>query len=157
MSPSTSAALRRILAVATTAVVGCALGIAGFGVYFSKAASYLGTDPATCANCHVMTDYYDAWGKGPHAAVATCDDCHLPADGVIDQWRVKLSDGVLHTTKFTLQTYPQNIRIRESSRAVVDSSCVWCHTDFTNDIRLVAATTGDEVSCVRCHAGVGHR
>jgi cytochrome c nitrite reductase small subunit len=142
--------------MAVAAVVGCVVGIVGFAVFYSGATSYLGNDPATCANCHVMTEQYEAWSRGPHASFATCNDCHLPHDSVIAKYLVKAEDGVLHGTKFTLGTYPENIRIRQSSRSIANAACVSCHTTLTNDIRHSAEAAGDTVSCVRCHAGVGH-
>ena len=38
----------------TAAAGGLALGVGTFAFYYAKGSSYLGNDPATCANCHVM-------------------------------------------------------------------------------------------------------
>ena len=60
------------------ALFGGIVGLALFTVSYAEATSYLSDDPAACRNCHVMNDVYDAWVRGPHHAVATCNDCHTP-------------------------------------------------------------------------------
>jgi nitrate/TMAO reductase-like tetraheme cytochrome c subunit len=53
-------------------LIGIAAGIGSYTFIYAKGYSYLGHDPAACANCHVMGDYYAAWLKGPHRSVAAC-------------------------------------------------------------------------------------
>ena len=72
----------------TAAAAGLALGVGGYAFYYAKGSSYMGNDPATCANCHVMNAHYSAWLAGPHHQVATCNDCHTPA-GTISKYTVK--------------------------------------------------------------------
>jgi cytochrome c nitrite reductase small subunit len=147
---------RRVLGVVAAAAVGCVLGVGTFGVSYSEATSYLGSDPQTCANCHVMQSHYDDWSRGPHAHVATCDDCHLPHDSIVDKYVVQLEDGWLHGSKFTTGDYPTNIVIRDSSLAVVNSSCQYCHQEMTTTMGVTHGGSVQEISCVRCHADVGH-
>ena len=148
--------LRRVLAALAAALTGCAIGMAVFGVGYSKMPSYLGSDPLTCANCHVMQDTYDSWSHGPHAKVATCNDCHLPHEGVVEKYLVKLEDGALHGYKFTTGDYPTNIVIRESSRAIVNKACLSCHDVMTMQLRATLTSTAKTIDCTRCHSTTGH-
>lgn len=141
------------LAGVAAVLSGMLIGMGGFTIAYSDAVSYLGGDPVTCANCHAMNDHYKDWSKGSHARVATCNDCHLPHDDVVGKYLVKAEDGVLHSMKFTLGNYPENIVIRESSLRVANRACLACHGDITTQMRSVA---GGDVSCIRCHSGVGH-
>ncbi len=43
------------------AAAGLALGIGAYAFHAAKGTSYLGNDPATCANCHVMQGHYAGW------------------------------------------------------------------------------------------------
>jgi cytochrome c nitrite reductase small subunit len=144
-----------VLKVATAVLIGTAVGSGVFAVNYSEAVSYLGNDPATCTNCHVMQGHFDAWEQGSHATVATCNDCHLPHDSVIDKYLVKAEDGVLHASAFTFQTYPENIVIRDKSLAVTEASCIYCHGSMT-DSMMYTLKDNESISCVRCHSGVGH-
>lgn len=146
---------RRVAAVVAAVLVGTAIGLGGFTVAYSEAPSYLGSDPKTCTNCHVMQPQYDAWQKGVHANVATCDECHLPHGNLARRYAVQMEDGVRHSTKFTTGDFPTNIVIRDSSREIVDGACLSCHGDLTAQMNT-DPVTGDTISCSRCHASVGH-
>ena len=147
--------LPRPLVGVAAVLLGMLIGMGGFAVAYSDAPSYLGDDPRTCANCHVMESHYQDWSVGSHANVATCNDCHLPHTNVIDKYLVKVEDGILHGTKFTLGNYPDNLQIRDSNLQVANGACLYCHGDLTSQMRSVG-TSGDDISCVRCHSGVGH-
>ncbi len=61
--------------------------ITGLGFYIlriSNAASYLSDAPETCINCHVMNPQYATWNHSSHREVATCTDCHVPHNNVIE-------------------------------------------------------------------------
>jgi len=148
--------LRRVLSIVAAVFIGSVVGSGVFSVGYSELPSYLSSDPKTCTNCHVMQEYYNAWDKGPHHAVATCDDCHLPHDNIIDRYKVQLEDGILHTYRFTTQTYPTTIVIRPSSLEVVNGACLSCHGDMTEMIRYTVSVTGDPVTCTHCHSDIGH-
>ena len=47
-------------------------------MYVTDFTAYLGNDPATCNNCHVMDAVYEGWYHGGHKQWATCADCHTP-------------------------------------------------------------------------------
>ena len=148
--------LRHVLSIVAAALCGCAIGAGVFGIGYSELPSYLGTDPQTCANCHVMQDHYDAWSRGPHANVATCVDCHLPHDGIIAKYYVKAEDGVLHSYKFITGSFPENIVIRQSSLDVVNSACLSCHDGMTTQMRYTMGATGENITCTHCHSQIGH-
>jgi cytochrome c nitrite reductase small subunit len=98
------------------AAAGLALGIGGYAFYYAKGSSYMGNDPATCANCHVMAGHYAGWQAAPHHQVATCNDCHTPA-GPVSKYVVKALNGWHHSLAFTLGGYPDVIRVRPESSA----------------------------------------
>ncbi|HEX4933122.1 MAG TPA: cytochrome c nitrite reductase small subunit [Gemmatimonadaceae bacterium] len=130
-------------------------GIVGLGLFtvtYAEATSYLSDDPASCRNCHVMNDVYDAWSRGPHHAVATCNDCHIP-HAFPDKYVVKAQNGWNHSLAFTLQNFPEPIRITPANRAVTQANCVYCHAEF---VSLVHQGEEGGPLCARCHETVGH-
>ena len=129
------------------------LGMALFTASYAEGTSYLSDDPAACRNCHVMRDVHDAWARGPHHAVATCNDCHIP-HGLPGKYIVKAMNGWNHSLAFTLQEFPEPIRITPANRAVALANCLACHGDF---VSLVNHAGQDELEdCSRCHASIGH-
>ncbi len=129
---------------------GLALGVGAYAFQYAKGASYLGNDPATCANCHVMQGHYAGWLAAPHHGVATCNDCHTPA-GLVSKYVVKATNGWHHSFAFTTGLFPDTIRARPQSREVVEANCRRCHADLVDEI-----AHGGDTSCIRCHASVGH-
>lgn len=136
--------------VLVAALAGLAAGIGGYAFAYAKGTSYLGNDPATCANCHVMTGHYDAWQKSSHHGIATCNDCHTPA-ATVAKVLTKATNGYHHSMAFTVGDFPDVIRARPESREVIEGQCRHCHADVVQ-----AMTAGGELSCVRCHDSVGH-
>lgn len=134
--------------------MGSLIGVGLFAFIYAKGISHLGNDPASCANCHVMEDHYDAWLAGSHTNVATCNDLHAPHDDVVSKYYVKADNGFCHGLKFTTGWYPENIEIRDSNRAVTNEACLYCHPEFTSDMRRTAGS--DQVNCTRCRSDVGH-
>jgi cytochrome c nitrite reductase small subunit len=132
------------------ALAGVAAGMAAFAFQYAKGSSYLGNDPATCANCHVMSATYAGWQAAPHHQVATCNDCHTPA-GLVSKYLVKAQNGWRHSMAFTLGDVPDVIRALPGSRAVVEANCRHCHADLVADL-----VHGGDMDCIRCHASVGH-
>jgi cytochrome c nitrite reductase small subunit len=139
----------------TTVLVGMVIGVGVFGVGYSELPSYFSSDPRNCTNCHVMQTQYDDWSHGPHKNVATCDDCHLPHDSVVDKYRVQAEDGMIHGYKFTTGDYPNTIVIRASSLQVVNQACLYCHGTMTSTIH-VGLRAGETITCTHCHENVGH-
>jgi cytochrome c nitrite reductase small subunit len=137
------------LPVLAAALAGIAVGIGGYAFAYAKGTSYLGNDPATCANCHVMSAQYDGWQKSSHHGVATCNDCHTPSGAA--KYVTKAENGYHHSMAFTVGGFPDVIRARAESRAVIEGQCRACHADL-----VLTMTAGGEVSCIRCHESVGH-
>jgi cytochrome c nitrite reductase small subunit len=128
------------------------VGLSLFTVTYAEATSYLSDDPAACRNCHVMNDVYDAWSRGSHHAVATCNDCHTPHEFPA-KYVVKALNGWNHSLAFTLQNFPEPIRITPANKAVTQANCVSCHAEL---VSLVHQGEDGGPECARCHEAVGH-
>jgi cytochrome c nitrite reductase small subunit len=145
----------RVPALILCVLAGAALGTGAYTFQYAEGLSYLSNDPKACVNCHVMREPYDGWQKASHHAVATCNDCHVPHQ-TLAKYLVKAENGFWHSKGFTLQDFPEPIRLRPVSLKILNANCVECHRDFVNDI-LGSGKPGDETpDCVRCHALVGH-
>ena len=140
-----------VVAVLACAAIGAAIGLGLFTFVYAKGASYLGNDPAACANCHVMREHYAAWRKSSHHAVAVCNDCHAPPGGIPKYW-IKAINGYNHSVAFTSGNFPEPLRITRRNREVTEAQCRRCHADM-----VAAMGPAGEVSCIRCHDAVGHR
>jgi cytochrome c nitrite reductase small subunit len=148
-----SAPVPRWIRLSLFVLFGAVIGLSLFTVSFAEATSYLSDDPVNCTNCHVMNDVYDAWVKGPHHAVATCNDCHIPHDFPA-KYVVKAMNGFNHSLAFTLQNFPEPIRITPLNKTVALNNCSACHGDF---VSLVDHAGQEELEdCTRCHASIGH-
>ncbi len=139
--------------------IGAAAGIGGYTFIYAKGFSYMTNDPAACANCHVMQDHFDAWRKSSHHAVATCNDCHTPHN-FVGKWVTKGLNGYHHSLAFTTGNFPEPIQIKARNKAVTEQACRYCHADIVAGIdhpRInPAGEPGEPMSCIRCHASVGH-
>lgn len=137
------------------ALVGVLLGLGLFTFQHAEGLSYLSTDPAACANCHIMQTQYESWQKSSHHAVAKCVDCHLPHD-FLGKYVAKAENGWHHSKGFTLQDFHEPIMIKPKNASILQANCLACHGDLVHE--LVGGVNGapDEVQCVHCHAGVGH-
>lgn len=134
-------------------LVGLVLGLALYTFVYAKGYSYLTNNAAACANCHVMQDYYAAWMKSSHHAVAVCNDCHTPHNFIL-KYANKAANGFLHSFAFTTGWFPDNIQIKRYNRRITESACKTCHAELTQSILGVHG--GNELSCTRCHSNVGH-
>ncbi len=134
----------------TAAAIGLSAGLGGYAFVSAKGPSYVGDDPATCGNCHVMAGHLAGWQKAPHHAAATCNDCHLPSREP-GHYATKAENGWHHSSTFTVGRAPDVLVARPATRAVVERQCRRCHAEVAD-----AMGAGDDVSCVRCHASVGH-
>jgi cytochrome c nitrite reductase small subunit len=155
------------MALVAAAVVGLALGLGGFTFGYARGYSYLTNDPAACANCHVMTEHFDAWRKSSHHSVATCNDCHAPHD-LFGKYATKARNGFWHSFYFTTGWYPDPLRITPPNSRVTEGACRYCHEGIVDAITPREHGAGDSriassessaapLSCVRCHATVGHQ
>ncbi len=140
--------------IALAGLLGGVVGLGGFTFNYASGLSYLSNDPAACVNCHIMRDQFDGWNRGPHHAVATCNDCHVPHDSVVTKYAVKALNGFRHSYAFTTGAYPEAIKITPMDADITRTACLYCHGALTNDMNH--ANTSEPTDCLRCHAGVGH-
>jgi cytochrome c nitrite reductase small subunit len=127
------------------------------GLYVTDFTAYLGNNPTTCNNCHVMDGAYEGWYHGGHKNAATCSDCHTP-HALIPKYWVKAQSGYHHVTAFVFGDIPDAIRAKETSKKVVQDNCVRCHSETVANI---ADGQSDEQSnperyCFACHRNVAH-
>ena len=132
--------------------------LAGVGLYtfhYAEGFSYLSTDPAACANCHIMQSQYESWQKSSHHAVAKCVDCHLPHD-FVGKYVAKAENGWHHSKGFTLQDFHEPIMIRPKNVAVLQQNCVGCHQQIVDGINTHPGNPQKMLDCLHCHREVGH-
>jgi cytochrome c nitrite reductase small subunit len=140
-------------AVFLALVLGAILGLGGYTFVYARGYSYLTNDPAACANCHVMQEYYSGWMKSAHHAVASCNDCHTPHD-LVGKYTTKALNGFSHSLAFTVGPIPDNILVKARSERVTEGACRSCHAALTEAID--GPHSQQDISCIRCHADVGH-
>lgn len=143
-------------------VSGGFVGLSAYLVYISKAYSYLSDDPEVCINCHVMGPYYATWQHSSHASVATCNDCHVPHTSILAKYMFKATDGLRHSTVFTLRGEPQRMQAIPEAQAVIYENCVRCHSQLNQEFVRTGHLTsqdikhGDDRACWDCHREVPH-
>jgi len=146
-------------------IVAISLGIiVGLTLYLfraSNAVSYLSDQPETCINCHVMTPEYATWNHSSHREHATCNDCHVPHNNVINKYYFKAADGFRHASMFTLRKEPEVIMIKEAGIKVVQNNCKRCHFVLNENVKIGELTykdihAGDGKLCWECHREVPH-
>ena len=139
-------------AVGLAMAIGLVAGLGGYTFVYARGASYLTNDPAACANCHVMQDYYSGWLASSHRAVAVCNDCHTP-HGFLPKYMTKASNGFWHSFAFTTGRFPEPLRIKPRNRAIAEASCRSCHQEI---VEAIDPEPGSPTGCVRYHGAVGH-
>lgn len=154
-SPGLAATARWAVPLAVAAAFGVLGGLGVFTFGYGEGYAYLGNDPAICANCHVMQEAYDSWQKSSHHGVAVCNDCHAPHDSLLGKYLTKADNGFFHSLAFTTGDFKAPIQIKERNARVVQEACIFCHRELVNHL-LPAQQGGDMLSCVHCHASVGH-
>ena len=142
-------------ALVLAALFGVCLGVGLFTFRYADGLSYFSTDPAACANCHIMNDQFASWQRGPHHGAARCVDCHLPHAGLA-KWVAKGQNGYHHSKGFTLQDFHEPILIKPPNAAILQANCLRCHGEFVHEILAGSSTDRDAVRCVQCHRGAGH-
>ena len=129
------------------------LAVIGVGMWATDFTAYLGNDPITCNNCHVMDAAYEGWYHGGHQEWAVCNDCHTPHE-FFPKYLVKAESGYHHVTAFTFGNIPDAIRARESSQEVVQENCIRCHSETVETI--MASQMDGERYCFDCHRDIAH-
>ena len=143
---------------AIAALLGLAAGVpSGLGGYtflYAKGFSYMTNAPETCANCHVMQRFYDAWEKSSHRKVAVCNDCHTP-HALVPKYFTKSLNGYHHSLAFTTGDFHEPIQIKARNRSITEAACRRCHANVVQEIDT-NHKPGEKLSCIRCHGSVGH-
>jgi cytochrome c nitrite reductase small subunit len=127
--------------------------VVGVGLYVTDFTAYLGNNPSTCNNCHVMDAVYESWYHGGHKLWTSCNDCHTP-HALIPKYIVKAQSGYHHVTAFLFGENPDAIRAKESSREVVQENCIRCHTETISTI--MESSMPFDRYCFDCHRSVAH-
>ena len=138
-------------------LIGATAGVGTFTFGYAKGGSYLTNQPEACANCHVMRQHLDAWEKSSHGKFAACNECHAPHNP-LGKYYCKARNGFFHSWAFTTGNFPNEMRMHEYNRGVVEANCRRCHAQLTHQIDPLPTASGqpDAVSCLHCHATVGH-
>jgi len=129
------------------------LVVVGVGMYVTDFTAYLGSNPATCNNCHVMDAAYEGWYHGTHQEWATCSDCHTP-HAFIPKYYIKAKSGYHHVTTFVFGEIPNAIRAKAESRNIVQENCIRCHEAAVDEI--VGTPMPTDRYCFECHRSVSH-
>ena len=135
--------------------VGILAGVGGFTFHYANGTSYLSNDPKACINCHIMQAEYDSWVKSSHHAVATCNDCHVPHT-FPEKYIVKARNGWNHSKAFTLQNFPEPIRITSNNLKTLQHNCIHCHEVLVSEIAAHKDIEHNTIRCAECHSSVGH-
>jgi cytochrome c nitrite reductase small subunit len=123
------------------------------GAWATNFTVYLGDDPTTCNNCHVMDAVYEGWFHASHQRVATCNDCHTP-HAFIPKYITKARSGMNHVSAFTLGHLPEPLRAKQATSDMIQENCVRCHS---LTVAMVADGQPDsERLCFECHRDVAH-
>ncbi len=136
-----------------TALIGGIIGLGGFTFAYAEGTSYFSNNPTACVNCHVMQEVYDGWHKGSHKAFATCNDCHTPHT-FPGKYIIKGLNGWNHSVAFTLNNFPESIRITPLNHQVAQENCLYCHAGLVEAISH--QHNASPTDCLTCHVGVGH-
>lgn len=148
----------RTVAVFLIAVI---LGFSLFTAREAQVLSYLSDNPQACVNCHVMTPVYNSWMHSSHREWASCNDCHVPHNNIVNQYYFKAMDGLYHASIFTLRQEPEVIFMREASEGVVQDNCIRCHVQQVTQTKYdswIDSHLSDrtERQCWSCHREVPH-
>lgn len=134
---------------------GIAIGLGCYSFIYAKGYSYMSDDPKACVNCHIMRENMDSWQRSGHHHVAKCNDCHLPHN-IVGKYAIKTLNGFAHSAAFTMQNFPEPIRIKEHSLKIVKNSCISCHQPMIQAMDHPGNNQSEPSNCLHCHRNVGH-
>ena len=126
----------------------------GTFMYVAQPLSYMGTEPSTCNNCHVMDAAYENWYHGPHQKVTECVDCHLPHDNLVNYWFQKGKTGMHDVIYFSAGLTPELIRAKPEAQKIIQSNCIRCHKETVESIMM--GPQSFDRHCWDCHRNVAH-
>lgn len=138
-----------------TLVVGliALVAVLGMGLYATNFTAYLGDDPTTCNNCHVMDAVYEGWYHASHQPWTTCNECHTP-HSFIPKYFTKAKSGMNHVTMFTLGHIPEPLRAKESTKKIIQANCLRCHETTVSEVADGQMDAGRY--CFECHRNIAH-
>lgn len=137
----------------TVGIVALLLALSVFA-WVTDAPSYLGHEPSTCNNCHVMDSQYEGWFHAAHVHFTACTDCHLPHQNIASYYLYKGYSGMRDVYSFTFKTYPAAIRATQQTDEIVQANCIRCHTDTVENI--LAGPQPFDRYCWDCHRSAAH-
>ena len=144
------------VALASSVLVGIAIGVSTFTFHYAQGFSYMSNDPKACANCHIMRQQLEGWQKGPHHAVATCNDCHV-RHNFVGKMIDKSVNGYHHSKAFTLQNFHEPIMIGQRNAAILQANCIRCHAGLVGEITHGKTNVDmNVIKCAQCHRSTGH-
>lgn len=129
------------------------VAVLAVGLYVTDFTVYLGDNPTTCNNCHVMDGVYEGWYHAGHQTWATCNDCHTP-HALIPKYFTKAKSGMNHVTMFTLGHIPEPLRAKVSTQEIIQHNCIRCHETTISEV--ADGQMGSGRNCVDCHRTVAH-
>lgn len=140
------------------------IGMSAYLVHASRLFTYLSEDPKVCINCHTMNTQFATWQHSSHRERATCVECHLPQESLVDKLLAKSRDGFKHSYAMTFHTYEgRNIRASASARQRIQANCIVCHREMVSQITAntqlyIAGRTAEELDrkCWSCHRNIPH-
>jgi cytochrome c nitrite reductase small subunit len=137
-------------------LVGILALVVALGVFawVTDAPSYLGHEPSTCNNCHVMDSQYENWYHAAHERFAVCTDCNLPHQDIASYYLYKGYSGMRDVYSFTFKTYPAAIRATQQTDEIIQANCIRCHIDTVEN--LLAGPQPFDCYCWDCHRSVAH-
>jgi len=140
----------------TPIIIAIVAAVIAFGTfaYVTDTPAMLGSEPETCATCHVMDAVYENWFHGAHQSGATCSECHLPHENFVTYYFEKGRAGMHDAYVFTLGSPPQVIRATEHTRKIIQGNCIRCHEQTVEDV-VMGAQEFDR-KCWDCHRSVAH-
>jgi len=106
--------------------------------------------PEFCASCHIHEAHYEAWFHAGAHRRKQCVDCHLPNENMPVHYAWKSIDGVKDLVLFNAGHVPDDIRITNHGKAVVQANCIRCHESAVDMI-------DQERPCWDCHRRVMHK
>ena len=143
-------------------ICGVLFGGAALFLHLLRAHTYLGDEPASCVNCHIMAPYYATWFHSSHSRDVTCNDCHVPVENPFRKWAFKGKDGMRHVSAFLVGGEPFVMQANEESSGVIMDNCIRCHTQLntefvkTGKLDYMTARSGGGKVCWDCHRDVPH-
>jgi len=126
----------------------------GTFLYMTDGFSYLGHNPTSCANCHVMDSAYENWYHGGHGPSILCSECHAPHGNIIVYYFVKTKLGVRDVYSFSTGQIPTLIRATDATKRDVQANCIRCHAETVKDV--MAGPQPYDRLCWDCHRATSH-